>query len=301
MIQYNNIVDAIVALTQKYGIEIFNSTPRFISLLSDWTPNLPEEQHIIRRFSRANGMIAVAGGITEHKQYTSVLSAICSTAVQASKDDLERHAMVRIAKDILGALDKEYSTPANPKSVFECGMEYYRRPPKEENIPIAILILEDAGQSGFTDALYYISNSYLKGKGIQQDSEKGLQYLELAAKNNNKRAKLELAEYLWKGINVDQDAGRAVSLLKDLDDPNAMYMLGEIFRENAEYTKAFEYYVLAAEKNHVYAQYDTAIAYATGQGTKRNIQEAKRWLHSAASLGHSEARRKLEELGEKWD
>ena len=68
-----------------------------------------------------------------------------------------------------------------------------------------------------------------------------------------------------------------------------------------EYEKAFEYYLKGAEGNHVYAQYSVALAFATGQGIKRDMQEAKKWLRSAASLGHGEARHKLEELGEKWD
>lgn len=78
-------------------------------------------------------------------------------------------------------------------------------------------------------------------------------------------------------------------------------MLGEIFRENAEYEKAFNYYLKGAKSNHVYAQFSVALAFATGQGVKRDMQEAKRWLKSAASLGHGEAQHKLKELGEKWD
>ena len=65
--------------------------------------------------------------------------------------------------------------------------------------------------------------------------------------------------------------------------------------------KAFNYYLKGAKSNHVYAQFSVALAFATGQGVKRDMQEAKRWLKSAASLGHGEAQHKLKELGEKWD
>ena len=32
MTQYNSIEDAILALTQKFGIDIFENTPRFIAI-----------------------------------------------------------------------------------------------------------------------------------------------------------------------------------------------------------------------------------------------------------------------------
>ena len=44
MTQYNSIEDAILALTQKFSIDIFENTPRFIAILSDYAPNHTSEQ-----------------------------------------------------------------------------------------------------------------------------------------------------------------------------------------------------------------------------------------------------------------
>lgn len=298
MTQYTTIEDAILAITQLSGIEILYNTQRFIALLSDYAPNLIEMQHIIRKFARADGFISVIRDIEETKSSVSVLSKICLKAVQATNNDEERHEIVRIIKNLLLILDKRYSEPRDSTSVFDEGMNFYRKYPREDNMPVALLILEEAWQLGCVNALHYISSSYLKGKGIQKDTCKGMYYLNLAANNHNVEASIELATYLWKGINTEKNPSMAVSILKNIDDPNAMFMLGDIFRENYEYSKAFEYYLMAAQRNHVYAQYNVAVACATGQGTKRNISEAKKWLRSAASLGHSDARKKLEELGE---
>ena len=84
----------------------------------------------------------------------------------------------------------------------------------------------------------------------------------------------------------------------DLDDAKYVALS---YKELNEYEKAFNYYLKGAKSNHVYAQFSVALAFATGQGVKRDMQEAKRWLKSAASLGHGEAQHKLKELGEKWD
>lgn len=168
-------------------------------------------------------------------------------------------------------------------------------------MPVAILLFEESWKCGCKDSLQYLSAAYLKGKGVRQNVKKGLRFLELASESGNVKASLDLAEFLWKGRNVEKDLPRAVAVLKKLNDSNASFMLGEIFRENAEYEKAFNNYLKGAENGHVYAQYAVALAYAMGQGVKRDMQKAKIWLRSAASLGYGDAQRKLTELGEKWD
>lgn len=301
MTLYNNIEDAILALTKEHGTEIMKDAPRFIAMLSDFAPNLADDQKRMRIYIRTGGLAVLFEDLSCRKSYAKIIADICSYAVNATEYDDQRHAIVETVRKLPAALDDYYTSLGEPKAMYDEGMNYYRKFPKEKYVPIAILILEEAWRLGSVDALLYISKSYMKGKGVAQNKEKGIFYLELAVKERNTRAIVEMAEYLWKGIGIERNISRSLSLLKSVDDPNAMFMLSEIYKENIEYDKAVDCLILAAEKNHVYAQYDLAIAYATGQGTKRNIQEAKKWLHSAALLGHSEARKKLEELGERWD
>lgn len=301
MTQYNTIEDAILALMQKYGVEILNNTPRFIAVLSDYAPNHAAEQTLVRAFARVSGMAQMMDCIKRKDSYSKLLVKICDKAVQATEDMEQRHAMVSKAKELAAAFDSRYEKCDEPGSVYAEGMNIFRTFPKEKNIPIAVLLLEEAWSLGCTDALLYLSSTYLKGKGVQKNAEKGIHYLALATEAGSLRASIDYAEHLWKGTDIEKDIPHAVAILKRLNDSNAFFMLGEIFRENKEYEKAFEYYLKGAEGNHVYAQYSVALAFATGQGIKRDMQEAKRWLRSAASLGHGEARHKLEELGEKWD
>ncbi len=301
MTQYNTIEDAIFALTQKFGIEILDNTPRFISILSDYAPNHASEQINIRAFARVNGMVQIAVCIERKDSYSALLAAICERAVQATDDMEQRSAIVGQAKMIAAALDKQYEKCDDPSLVYAEGMSFFRRFPRDTNIPVAILLFEESYRLGCNDALLYLANTYLKGKGIQKNAEKGMYYLELATEKGNIRASVDYAERIWRGEGIEKDIHRAVAILKGLNDSNAFFMLGEIFRENMEYEKAFEYYLKGAECNHVYAQFAIALAFATGQGVKRDMKEAKKWLKSAARLGHSGARYKLEELGEKWD
>lgn len=301
MTQYNSIEDAILALTQKYGIDILENTPRFIAILSDYAPNCTSEQADVRTFARVNGMVQIANCIKRKDNYSTLMATICERAVQATDDMEQRGAITRRAKAIAVALDKQYEKCADPSSVYAEGMKFFRRFPKNNNIPVAVLLLEEAWSLGCNDALLYLSRTFLKGKGVQRNVEKGMSFLKLAAESGIIRAGLDYAEHLWKGIDVDKDLPQAVAILKQLEDSNAFFMLGEIFRENTEYEKAFAYYLKGAENNHVYSQFAVALAFATGQGVKRDMQEAKKWLKSAALLGHGEAQHKLKELGERWD
>lgn len=300
MIQYKTIEKVIKALTQEHGFDVLEDTSHFIALLSDYAPNFHTEQRVIRALARSNGFIAISMSIKNQEDLSTLLSAVCKSIAIAFQDAEQQRIALQITKQIIALLDKRYATPVDPDDIYDIGMSYYRRFPKEQNIPVALLLLEEAWKAGNVDSLIYVANSYLKGKGVTQNLQLGIQYLEQASESNA-RAAVELAERLWKGDGIEKDIPRSVSLLKRINDENALYMLGEIYREGIDYSNAFECYMKAAERNHVYAQYAVAIAYATGQGISRNMQEAKRWLKSAAVLGHGDARKKLEELGERWD
>lgn len=300
MIQHGTIEDAIKALIKEQGYEALENTALFIALLSDYAPNFYNEQKVVRAFARANGFAAISDSIKAQDNLLSLLPAVCRSIVSAFHDPEHQRAALQIVKRIIAVLDDRYTTPPDPDDLNDLGMSYYRRFPKEDNTPIALLLLEEAWNAGNVDSLIYVANSYLKGKGVPQNITLGIQFLENASKSNAKAA-LELSERLWKGNGINKDTRRAISLLKMVNNEIALYMLGEIYREEIDYSGAFECYMRAAERHHVYAQYAVAIAYATGQGIKRDMQEAKRWLKFAAALGHGDARKKLEELGERWD
>ena len=51
-----------------------------------------------------------------------------------------------------------------------------------------------AAENGLIDAYYYVGNAYKRGEGVQQDSQKALKWLELAAEFQMRDAAWELAE-----------------------------------------------------------------------------------------------------------
>lgn len=63
--------------------------------------------------------------------------------------------------------------------------------------------------------------------------------------------------------------------------------------------KTVEFQKKRAEDGSTTAQYDLGMRYLTGDGVEKDPETARRWLEAAAKAGHSQAAKKLEELGKK--
>lgn len=299
MKQFNTISDAANEILRTYGTDVLDNTHLFIALLSDYAPNLAGEQLLVRAFARADGLKKLLIGVKNAYSFEGQVAIACEALAQMNESTEKRQAVIEFVKCLLHRLNIKFSEADYADRLHNEGLSYFRKMPKERNVPIAMLIFHEAAQHGSVDSLCIMANCLLKGKGIPQDENAGMQYLEEAAEKGHIRASLQLAECLCTGKWVNKDIVRAASVLKKVNDPNAFFMLGNIYQENGEKETAFSHYYKAASENHVQAQYVVALSYATGQGVRRNYEEAKKWLRAAARQGHSEAKQKLEALGEK--
>lgn len=297
MVPYSTIEDAVAAVAEAGGMRVFQDTYRFVALLSDYAPNLAREQKDVRAFARAGGFQAVLENHPQERPLDAFVAA-CRIIAGAFDDAQRRDAMLSVAKSLLERVFHADLSRVDAQALHTAGMDFYRRHPREENIPVALLLLDEAGKRGHADSFWYISAAYLKGKGVAPDPKRGMRALELAAEQGSARAGIALAQHLREGTVTEKDLPRAKKILRSIADPNAAYELAEILHQEGEYKQAAEQYVHAAEMGHVYAQYAAALAYATGSGVPKNLNEGKKWLRSAAAQGHAEAKKKLAELGE---
>ena len=70
------------------------------------------------------------------------------------------------------------------------------------------------------------------------------------------------------------------------------YLAGEYF-EKKEYKQAFTWYMKAAEKGNVYAQFNLGIMYHLGQGVSQDEEQAFIWYEKAAQQGNKYAQHNL--------
>ncbi len=148
---------------------------------------------------------------------------------------------------------------------------------------------ELAEQEGTPLAQYRYGRVLLEGRGGPRDIDAAVSWLEKAVAQNHLEATTLLARVLLS-VRPPQ-TGRAMPLLNRAaarGNAEAQFILAEL-QVDSDPGAAFDWYLAAAEQDHVAAQYELARAYARGRGTDADTAAALRWLTAAGEAGHIEA------------
>lgn len=147
-------------------------------------------------------------------------------------------------------------------------------------------------QNGDSEAQFKLGNMYLRGVGIEQDYEKAIYWLKLAAQQGHSAAQYNVACCYLSGTGVPKDKITAVMMLGeaakngDLDALNNL--AGCCMRGDGtakDQSLAANYYRQAAEQGHAKAQYNYGECLFNGFGVSRDHAEAVNWYRQAAEQG----------------
>lgn len=72
-------------------------------------------------------------------------------------------------------------------------------------------------------------------------------------------------------------------------DASAQCVLGDYAFNNQEFSKAFNWYLMAAKQGHQIGQGMTGLLYEQGKGIRQDIQKALGWYDKACNNGNREA------------
>jgi len=89
--------------------------------------------------------------------------------------------------------------------------------------------------------------------------------------------------YKWCAMSAERGYPKSLTLLAE------MYYLG--LHVEQDYQRAYEYYLMAANKNNAHAQWMLHHIHINGLGRDVSESEAKQWLFKAASSGHVKAKK----------
>lgn len=112
-----------------------------------------------------------------------------------------------------------------------------------------------------SNALNKIGKMYEKGKVLEKNTQKALEYYEKAALLNNSEAQNNY------GVLLQEAAGK----------------------NKSDLINGAKYLRLSAEKGNIYGMANYAIALLNGDGVEKNFQKAEEYLHKSADLGYSHA------------
>ncbi|HWV51629.1 hypothetical protein [Pseudorhodoplanes sp.] len=178
-------------------------------------------------------------------------------------------------------------------------------PPLPEKLPAG---LRNAAAKGQPAAEFEIGIRQIEGRGVPQNTEAGLRWLERAAEAGLAPAHFRIAGLYEKGIGVKKNlsiARRHYIAAAEKGNAKAMHNLAVLYAEGVDgkpdYKTAAEWFRRAADYGVADSQYNLAILYARGIGVDQNILESYKWLSLAALQGDNDAAKKRDEIASKID
>jgi TPR repeat protein len=170
---------------------------------------------------------------------------------------------------------------------------------KEKQYQRAYTILKPIGNSGDLKAQLFIADMFDKKQ--LKETYKAKYWYGLAAKQGSKRAQLKLATTTLTKSKNKKNLDKAKQKLLELADPGlpmAQFELGKLYATGEggfekDMNKAVKWYRIAAEQDHVEAQYTLGVRYYLGKGVDQNNYESHAWFKRAAKQGHSKSQHNL--------
>ncbi len=158
------------------------------------------------------------------------------------------------------------------------------------------------GENGNIDAIQLIARYYENGIIVNKDFNESEKWYQKGIDLDDSYCKNYLAYVYMIGKFGCKDYKKAVDLLKlNLDDVYAQYNLGMINyygrAGEVNFSKALEYFLLAASNGSSDSEYFLGCMYENGQGVEKNIFEAIKWYKASANNNNV---RGAEALGEAY-
>ncbi|KAK8867142.1 hypothetical protein M9Y10_010116 [Tritrichomonas musculus] len=131
---------------------------------------------------------------------------------------------------------------------------------------------------------------------LNQDIEKGIHYLTLAAEQNEPKAQKKLGIIYLKGKYVKQNVQTAIyyfTLAANQNDCKSEYYLGKIYEEGKyiekDINKAIKYYSLAAEQKDLISIRKLGFIYISGDQIEPDVQKSIKYFSMLTELNYYEA------------
>ncbi len=171
----------------------------------------------------------------------------------------------------------------------------------EKIITIAELVemMSEKTKEGDAAAAYILSDLYFKGRGVPKDIRKAYELMKWSADKGYADAQYNMAGAYLVGDTYDlqQNVEKGIRYLKlaaEQRDSYAMRMLGK-YHLTGEYgiqksnKKAFYYLSEAAKGDNIDALFEVSDLYFLGMGTRKSIKKSIECCKAAADKGHPEA------------
>jgi localization factor PodJL len=168
--------------------------------------------------------------------------------------------------------------------------------------------LRNAAANGDPAAAYEVAMRHLDGRGVPQNLQQAVLWLDRASNAGLAPAQFRLGSLYEKGQGVKKNLEAAQKLYlaaADKGNAKAMHNLAVLQAEGArgkpDYKAAAQWFRKAAERGVADSQYNLGVLYARGIGVEQNLSESFKWFTLAAAQGDKDSTAKRDEVAARLD
>ncbi|NOR70836.1 MAG: hypothetical protein GQ532_14280 [Methylomarinum sp.] len=179
-----------------------------------------------------------------------------------------------ITLDLFTIEIKQLYTPEKKYIInqYNLGIIYFKGKEVEQDYKKAINYFKEVAEEGYENAQNNLGIIYINAHGIEQDYKKAREWFEKAAKQGNAKAQNNLGWMYATAHGVEQD-----------------------------YKKAREWYEKAAKQGNAKAQNNLGWMYDNAFGVEQDYNKAREWYEEAAKQGNEAAQKDLKKLLAKFE
>ncbi|WP_447556352.1 tetratricopeptide repeat protein [Vreelandella sp. EE22] len=228
---------------------------------------------------------------------------LLSEAIQAGSNDARLILGRALVEDQTGLDDlprgidllEQAARNDDPLALAQLGALFMDDERVESRPATAADYLARGHELGHPWATEQLGGAYLEGRGVTRDPERGQQLLLEAAEQGQTGAMRMLGEAYLSGGALPLQPDRGEELLTraaQAGDTTAMTSLGDAYLQGSlggDPSRGVELLTQAAEQGDGYAMVLLGRAYREGNGVRRDLYEARRWLARAQEAGHASA------------
>ena len=153
-----------------------------------------------------------------------------------------------------------------------------------------------AAEAGDVDSMCVLASILRNGDGVKTDKVRAAELYRMAAETGDMGAQYDLAFMLDSGEGIPQDreeAERYFRLSADQGDTDACLCMGGILFERRDFPGAEQYFLSAAMKDDVKAQYNLGLLYIGDYLGEPDMDKAREWFEYSADQGFAYAQTML--------
>ena len=213
-----------------------------------------------------------------------------SEAQNALGDCFSRDRQIGIDYETAVAWYQKAAEQGYPEAQFSLGECYEKGNGVPQDYNKAIYWYSEAAKQGLPESYYHLGKCHQNGFGVDKDELVAFKWFAIAAERGEVHAQAYLGECYENGTGCIQDYAEALkwySLAIESGDSSLYSRMERIYDKYIDPGRDINWFISAAEKGDVIAQFHLGRCYYYGVSVKRDYEEALKWFHMASEQGNS--------------